>query len=189
MGSLKRVLGAFLFLVTVGLGPLFTLHAASQLVKYVHKSEGYSMLLPSNWEFQEDLTIQNFKISMVGIRPAAKADEVFRENVNVVIEKLTEKISIQDYFDLTMKQMKTTDMLDSLKLVRSGDLQGANTKSKYMVYTHKDKSSGTALKVVVFLYISGEKAYSLTCTSTDKGFDAYMALFFKIGKSFKPAGA
>ena len=155
---------------------------AASMKSYTHGTEGFTLKYPSEWEAREDVTYELFKIPFLAIRPLAGENDTYRENVNVVTEKVAPKMSLEVYLKANLKEMPKG--LQSFKKIGTGTLSGGKTPSEYLIYSHK--SQGIKMKAVVFFYRKGPKGYSVTCTSTPEGFDGYWDLFQAMGKSFKP---
>jgi hypothetical protein len=156
--------------------------AAVKLVMHKHGAEKYSVAVPSNWEIREDMKLDLYSISLVCVRPL-KPNDVFRENMNVVFENVDSSFQLKEYVEANITSM--TKGLGQFKVIGTGELKGGKIPSQYLIYTQvSDQYNGT-LKAVVFFYLDGKgRAYSVTCTSTDKSFDNYYSLFQQIGKSF-----
>jgi hypothetical protein len=144
-------------------------------------NEKYMVALPSTWEVREDVTMGLYKISLASIRPLKPNDE-FRENANVVTEAVDPSFELKEYVNASITGM--TKGLTQFQVINEGELKGGYTPSRYLVYTQVAEQYNGTLKAVVFFYLSGGKAYSLTCTATDKTFEAYLPLFMQMGKSF-----
>jgi hypothetical protein len=130
---------------------------------YTHEKEAFSIQYPSDWEAREDVTYELFKIPFLAIRPLEGENDTFRENLNVVTEKVAKDLTLSAYFKVSLKAMPKG--LKDYKKVKEGALAGGKAPSLYLVYT---------------------PAYVVTCTSSPVRFDRYWGLFQRIGKGFDP---
>jgi hypothetical protein len=179
----KRGLLALVLLLGMTEGVLKAKTTAAKMVNYTHKTEGFSVMIPAKWEIQEDVVYQVYKIPVIAIRPQAK-NNAFRENLNVTIDKIPPGTETQEYLDANLEQMGKG--LGEFKAIEKGDLKKGFTDAKYLVYSHREKADDVVMKVVVFIYVLGDKGYCLTCTASVDSYKNYQDLFFEIGKSFKP---
>jgi hypothetical protein len=182
--SLGKVLSAVLLASGILWGAVKTANAGSKMVSYKHKTEGFSLSVPGNWEIREDMKYELFNIPMLALRPLEGENDDFRENINVVDEKISPSLGVEGYLKANLKNLPS--QLKSYELVKTGDLK-ARSNAKYMIYTHRLDGITGKLKVISFLFTRKEKAFVLTCTANEKSFDHYLGLFMKIGMSFKPA--
>jgi len=179
----KRGLLALVLLMGMTEGVLKAKTAPAKMVKYTHKTEGFSLMIPAKWEIQEDVVYQVYKIPLIAIRPQAKND-TFRENLNVTMDNIPAATKTQEYLDANLEQMAKG--LGEFKEVEKGSLKNGFADAKYLVYSHREKTDATVLKVVVFIYVQGTKGFCLTCTASVDSYKSYQNLFFEIGKTFKP---
>jgi len=161
---------------------LAPLSALAATATFTHKTEGFSLQHPGDWTAQEDVAFQSFNIPFLAVRPAKAENEAFRENLNVVIEKISHKMTTEGYFKANLKTMPGA--LPEFKALNSGDLKGGATPGKYLVY--RQNQGGLDLKAIVFFFVKKGQGYTLTCTSTLDQFDLYQKLFLQVGKTFKP---
>lgn len=162
--------------------PVFsaTPDSVRKMVQIKHKTEKFSVSLPSNWMVHRDVVMKGYKISLAAIRPAAKG-EVFRENVLVVAEKISSGMTAEEYMKESQKGLSGT--LKEFKALDSGLLENGQAPAAYLVYTHKMMMD---LKVIIFFFPKGNKGYTVSCSATPESFDNYQDLFMAIGRSFTP---
>lgn len=154
--------------------------AVPKLVQIQQKTLGFSVSLPADWEVHQDVEMQGYVIPLTALRPAAN-NNVFRENIVVVDEKLPSAMTPVEYLMASLKGL--SGGLKGFKQLNSGTLKNGNAPSAYMIYTHK---MDIDLKVILFFFSKGEKGYTLTCTATPASFSKYLDLFMAIGRSFTP---
>lgn len=152
-----------------------------KLAWHKHSVEKYLVAVPSGWEIREDMKMDLYAISLVCVRPLKPNDE-FRENMNVVFENVDPSFQLKEYVNANITGMSKA--LNQFQVVNSGDLKGSYTPSQYLVYTQvSDQYNGT-LKAIVFFYLDKGRAYSMTCTATEKSFASWLPVFMQVGKSF-----
>lgn len=177
----KTLKGSLLALLL--LGPVTWALAQDPWSSYTHPQQKFTLQYPGDWEATEDMEYQTFKIPFLALRPVRDENDVFRENLNVVTEKVSSSLKSKAYLELNLKQMGK--VLKGFKSLEKGEFSGGTTGGHYMVYRHKDAVAGD-LQVMVFCFTAGTRGYALTCTSTPKDFGSYRETFLRIGRSFKP---
>jgi hypothetical protein len=183
--AMKKVLQVVGVLALV-LGLAGATWAAVTMKTYRH-IQGFSIQYPAGWEIREDLDFQGLKIPLILLEPQKGDKDLFRENVNVISEKLPRPYGVDEYEQASLENMKTG--LKDFKAVNSGDVKIAGSSAKYLVYTHKTGAGEGLTKVIVFFYTRKTMAYTITCSSTEKDFKAHLDLFMAMGKSFKLIGS
>jgi hypothetical protein len=149
---------------------------------YKHKTEGFSLRYPSDWEAKEDMNYELYKIPFLAVRPLEGENDVIRENMNVINEKVAVKLTLEGYAKANLKMMPKS--LQAFERVDEGPLTGGRAPSRFLIYTHRYGEND--LKVVVFFYRKGAKGYAVSCTSSPERFKDHWELFQKIGRSFMP---
>ena len=153
----------------------------AKLAWHKHSVEKYMVAIPAGWEIREDMKMDLYSISLISVRPLKPNDE-FRENMNVVFENVDPSFKLKEYVNANITSMSKG--LNQFQVVDSGEVKGSYTPSEYLVYTQVSDQYNGILKAIVFFYMADGRAYSVTCTSTDKSFRSYLPLFMQIGKSF-----
>ena len=156
-------------------------------MKTYHHIQGFSLQIPSSWAIRENLDFQGFKIPLIVLEPLQGTADDFQENINVIGEKTASPYQVEEYLQANVKTMSKT--LNSFHSIKADDLNESKRGGKYLIYTHKVDQVKEKVKVIVFFYTKGTKAYSLTCSSTERDFSRYLSLFMKIGKSFQWIGS
>ena len=157
--------------------------AAGSAMKTYRHIQGFSIRYPGNWEVRENLDFQGFKIPLLLLEPLQGPSDNFQENLNVIIENTSRPYSTDEYLKASMETMKKS--LNSFTGLNVGAIQSPGLKGKYLVYTHKVDQVPGLTKVIVFFYVKGTKAFDITCSATEKEFDAHLKLFMEMGKSFQ----
>ena len=163
---------------------LATAWADASLTAYHAKSGEFSLPVPSAWSIQEDSVIEGYKIPLIALRPSAGAKDLFQDNLNVTTEPIPASMSTGGYMDANIKVMSKA--LNGMKVVKTGDLKGGFTGSKYLIYTHQTAQVKDRLKVISFFFTNNSKGYVVTCTSTINSFTKFYPLYSKVGMGFTP---
>jgi hypothetical protein len=151
---------------------------------YTNKVENVSFNIPAGWAIKEiDQAGQGYIVRMAAIRSSISSTDLLHDNINLVVETLNPPMTLSEYFDANLKNFPAG--LREFKAEKTGDLKAANANGKYLVYSHKSIEVPIRLKVVVFIFLKGNKAYCLTCTSTVDSFANFEDLYMAIGQSFK----
>lgn len=146
------------------------------------KIDNFEITVPQGWLAERPASLEKFNfpkeaeneatLVFVLYSPFEKNDR-FRENANLVVEKLKRKCTLKEYMENSKK-----------------DGEGL-----YLDYTLIDEGKdytivrgvmeGTPLQQLEFVKIKGKKAYVMTFSATPESFDEYYATFKEIYKSFK----
>jgi hypothetical protein len=134
---------------------------------YYIYNEGVEIALPDGWE-EGDAASNG--VLLMGLSPA-NIDPTFRDNFNVVKEDIPLDISIDYYYDASLKYLK-----ESFK-----NFKVLERKNNYHIYTFE--SEGFKIQQMQFFYIKNSVAYVLTFTSIPKRFKQVKPLFEQIEKT------
>jgi hypothetical protein len=149
------------------------------------KDKTFSLSIPRTWEVKKDV----MGASVVGISPQETAKDTFRENVNVVLENLTEQLVPKSYYDANQAVLKK--LFTDFKKKSEGVTKIDNRDFYWSVFTHR---MGTVqAEVYQFMSVKDKRGYVITCSSTPAKFDKYKGQFEEIAKTFRfesttPAG-
>ena len=142
-------------------------------------TDAYKIDYPDNWEVnQSGLMGTEFYL----FTALSGSDDKFRENINLMIHDLqVDDISLDDYIELTQKQIKT--LLTNSKLIESKRLKNNGVEFHMLVYTARQGMFD--LKVMQYFWLIDGKEYILTYTAEVKEFDKFFPDVEKSMNSFK----
>ncbi len=134
-----------------------------------------SIQYPDTWE-----TMENPNTVFILIRPLEKQNQIFRENVNLIVDD-AKGLGIQEYTGFMKKQLN--NQLPGYKELSSNFLKINNKDYVRIIYRHN--TNNLPLQVANYTFIYKEKAYQLTCSSTQSKFEDYLPIFEKMISSFR----
>ncbi len=146
-----------------------------------HTDSKYEISYPESWAKQQKGTATFF------LSPKENEKDVFLENVNVMVQDLSNQpMTLEDYTNLTKQQV--TQAFGSSAIVSVKDLNFAGQQAKEMVYTMpKNPMQGRNqnLKLRQVWFINNSKAYLLTYTAQSSEYDKFLETAKTIFSSFK----
>ncbi len=143
--------------------------------RYVNKKDNFSIEFPPDWEIKENY----YGTTVMALSSLENENDNFRENVNVVVEVIPDGTSLNDYFSASVSNLK---QLNNFNDEFSGYDEFNNNKTKWLYYSHE---MGTyKLKVILYQFINGNKAYSITCTAKEEDFEKFKKQFKDAASTF-----
>jgi len=130
-----------------------------------------SVSVPENWGAMYSSQIVKGNLLLCLMAPL-KEGESFQSNLNVVVTKITKKISEKEALEVGAKELKM--IFPNFKLLEQG--------KNYHIYTAT--MYGQNVKQVQFIKIHGKKSYVFTGTSSIDAFDSHYDDFKNIFESF-----
>lgn len=170
-------------LVIVGLTTLALMAAPANKGKetFTSREKGFTISLPGGWEQKKDV----MGAVIVAISPLEGPKDIFRENVNVVVEDLATPMSSKDYFNNSVRVLK--QLFKDFKLEKQGVAKINNRDFHWSMFTHR--LGEVKAKVLQYMVVNGKRAYVITCSATPDAFKHYQARFEESAKSFRFEGS
>ncbi len=144
---------------------------------YHNAQKGYTIVFPSNWEVKEGF----MGLDVFGLSALKNSEDKFRENVNVVTEDLRTPLTLDEYYDLGVKNLSM--LLTDFKEIDTGRVDVNGVPARWIVYDHR--MGEVRARVLQVIMVKGDRAYIITATATPEEFDSYRGSFDTIVKSFK----
>jgi serine/threonine-protein kinase len=144
---------------------------------FTSTKDGFSITAPASWEKAEG----KMGMTVVFVEPLAGASDTFRENVNVVVEKLPAGMGLDGYVKACNEAL--AKMMTNFKEVSSARVKLGENDAQRNVYQHK--MGVYDLKVLGYFVVHGGRAYILTCTATVDEYDNHEPAFEDICKTFQ----
>lgn len=149
---------------------------------------------PENWKTlnESDYLIQypdSFDIDKSGqmgmsfilLSRQTSQQDLFRENVNLLIQDLTgQNINLDKYVEISEGQIKT--MITDGNLIESNRLTDKNTEYQRVIYTGKQGQFD--LKWQQLYWVANNKAFVLTLTCEENKYEKYVSVGEEIMKTF-----
>jgi hypothetical protein len=138
----------------------------------------YSVQYPFQWELSQN---GQMGTSFVLFAPQESNEDLFKENVNLLIQDLTGyDLDLDKYTDLTLDQIKT--MITNSSLIESKRLKKGLEEYQHLIYT--GDQSVFNLQFEQYFWVKNNKAFILTFTSEQTKSAAYKEIGEKILNSF-----
>ena len=171
--SLIGVVGIVLILVIV-----WFFGKENRFLKYKDENQGFSIQYPASWEASTKVE----GTAVIFLSPSEGALDIFRENVNVVIQDLSKNpVDIKEYSETALKQLESA-FDTGFQIVESGEARLAKTPAYHVVYLVKSKD--IELKIMHVWTVIGLKAYQLTYTALSNKYDENLGKVEKMINSF-----
>jgi hypothetical protein len=121
--------------------------------------------------------------AVIFISPKTNNLDYFRENVNIVVQDLTDvAISLQSYTDLVLDQMARI-YGDNIQILESNPLTIAGEPGHKIIFI--GKGPDLEMKYMITWMMKDTKAYQITYTSEASQYDQYMLYMEMITRSFR----
>ncbi|HEY4786633.1 MAG TPA: PsbP-related protein [Bacteroidales bacterium] len=151
--------------------------------------------IPDSWKMLDETsyTIQypdSFELNKSGLMGTSflilskqvSPQDMFRENVNLVIEDLSaQNVGLDQYVKISEGQIKT--MITNANILENKRIKDGDSEFHKFVYTGTQGQYN--LKFEQYFRIIKKKAYVLTLTCEVDQFDKYKEVFEKVMNSFK----
>jgi hypothetical protein len=145
--------------------------------RYHSEAGGFSLVIPEDWEKQENV----MGCALTALSPLEGQGDQFRENVNVVVEELPRKLSLDDYVGLSRQNQEK--LMTDFNVEKEADAKIGEIAAKQLVYTHRMGQINA--KLLQYVLVEGKKGFAVTCTATPESYDKYVEQFQTIVNSLK----
>jgi hypothetical protein len=146
---------------------------------YTDTVNKYSIDYPQDWA---KAPVPNGMAGMAFLRPKEGPSDLFQENVNVLVQDLSEQPMTQEQFtELTKKQVTDNFGTSANLTVQPATLVGQNAKVAHYNITYQ----GRTLKIKQYWFVKGKKAYVFTYTASPAQFARYDSTATQVIKSFR----
>ena len=176
--AIVALIGLLLILVTV----LIWKREYFSFKTFQHARDGYTIEYPRNWEATDKANY----VSAIFLSPLENDLDVFRENVNIVIQDLSAtplEGNLAKYTDVAIGQMENT-FKQSLMVVESKPTTLSGLPAHQFVYIGKNPDAPDIKNMHVWT-VDGNKAYQITYTAMRDTFDKYLPQVKIMIRSFK----
>jgi hypothetical protein len=143
------------------------------------EKDGYFIQYPAEWEMNETGMMGT---SFIIMSKQASDSDMFRENVNLLIQDLTGMgITLDQFVEISTEQVKT--VVEKGNLLESERLHKGALEYHKMVYTAE--SGDFELKFLQYYFILNDKAFILTFTAETTTYEAYKSAGERVLNSFR----
>ena len=144
--------------------------------RYYSKSDGFSLVFPPGWARKENV----MGTTVMAMRPE-EAGEEFRENVNVVVERLASPMDVGEYLSLSLANLSRLLAEGAELEVADAELGGA--PAKRIIY--ETTLGQVRVKGLLVLAVKGQRGYAMTCSATPETFETFRPTFDEIAGTFR----
>lgn len=171
---LLALLGSFIVGQISGLDNGKGTPVVGALENYTSTMLGIEIGYPKTWSVQEEGRGVYF------ISPKTDSADTIRENINVLVEDLTDKIDLAEYTTSALSQVAALDnyALQNDTKSRVGTLPG------HMI-TYQATIEGHTMQFQQAWTVKDDRAYLITLAAAPETFENYRAVFNRMAKSFK----
>ena len=160
---MKHVLSLILFTLS------FLGSQAQEMKVYSDEANEISIKYPSSWEYQA-----NPATIFILIRPVEEQGQIFRENINLIIDD-DQNLNLQEY--VGAGKIKMRNMLSGYVELSTKYFELGGRKYARIIFQHNTQD--LPLQVAYYLTLHKGKSYNLTCSSTHQNFETYLPIFQK----------
>lgn len=137
-----------------------------------HVDAGFSIGYPKDWAVEESQDGVMLK------SPCAEGDE-FAENINVIVEKGDQGISLNEYYKISIDNM--IKAVPSYKEIKIKEVTINGIKAKRIVATYT--IGEIKIKSLIFLMVKGNRGIAVVCTAVEDSFGKFEKPFDSIIKT------
>ena len=152
---------------------------ADKTVKFItYNSPQYSLSYPDDWV---DATGQNKGVDFVVLPPPDAKNDVFADNVNVIVQPIGDTIDLKGFLKSTEEQLAIylpDYVMAEKKIVKKNGMD-------CLVLEYQAKQNNLDLRYLQHAYIYNKKAYIVTFTAEQIIFKTYAGTANKILDSFR----
>ena len=145
--------------------------------QYTSKKDGFTITAPKSWGKAEGV----MGATVAFLEPQAEPSDAFRENVNVVVEKLPAGMGLDGYLKASDQNM--AKMLTDYVEVSSARVKLGENDAQRIVYRHR--AGIYNLKCLLYLVVHGGRGYVLTCTAIVDEYEDHEPVFEDTCKTFQ----
>ncbi|MHA1300589.1 MAG: PsbP-related protein [Candidatus Helarchaeota archaeon] len=146
----------------------------SEFTHYKNKTFNIEIEYPSNWDVIKD--------GMVFLSPLEEPTDDFRENINISVQKLPSKMSLEEFSELNISELKK--IITNFKIVEGPiETKLAGIKANQITFTAVQGKY--LLKFMSICTIKNDNVYVITFTSEEDKYEKYLETVKKMIDSFK----
>ncbi len=145
--------------------------------QYTSNRDAFTITAPASWEKAEGV----MGSTVVFLEPQAGATDTFRENVNVVAEKLPAGMGLDGY--LKASDENAAKLMTDFSEVSSTRVKLGENDAQRIVYQHR--MGVYNLKCLLYLVVHGGRGYVLTCTAIVDEYEDHEPVFEDTCKTFQ----
>ncbi len=145
--------------------------------RFYDEGKRFSIKFPQDWETKKG----GMGTVVMAFSPQEGPADGFRENVNVVVEELPRAISLQEYTELSLVNMRK--LLTDFQMQESGDTSIGPNSAKWYIYSHR--SGSVKATVLQYFLVKDRRAYVISTAAEPGQFSRYKPRFEEIAQTFR----
>jgi hypothetical protein len=138
---------------------------------------GFSIAIPEEWDVQKNFMSTAMSASL----PLERADDTFRESLNVVIEEDPGTGELVEYTRMNLDSLQ--QVIPELEVVKTGKLNIDGTRFNWIEY--RFSREGLNIHAVTFLSLHDGRGFSINGTADETDFSDRRDIFFQTARSFR----
>jgi hypothetical protein len=145
--------------------------------RFVSKDKGFQVTLPKGWEQKKNV----MGAEIIALRPKGGKNDSFRENVNVVVENMNQKMAAKEYYKAS--QTVLAKVFNEFKIEKTGHTKIDNHDTYWCIFTHK--MGGIRAKVLQYMTTENTRGFVVTGSALPDTFEKYKKDFENTAESLK----
>lgn len=151
--------------------------------RFVNEDKGYSIQFPSNWEVRKGM----MGLDVFALSPMTGQEDSFRENVNVLSEKLPQKVDLDGYYKASLDALKQE--IPGFSLISSSPVEIDGMKGYRIEFTHGSGQGDVDAIVIQYILVDqGQKVTLITGAIEADKLPDYKPLIDKVAASLDYEG-
>ena len=152
----------------------------SQFAAIENDAYGIKMKYPRGWQ-----AVKNYEgTALAFVSPKESPMDVFKENVNVVVQDMSaHPMELKEFVDTSINQM--SKVFKNIIVVESKPTKAANINAQKIVFEAQEPDQ---LKIMVVCFLQDNKAYIITYAARSFKYDYYYNLVDTMVKSLTISG-
>lgn len=140
----------------------------------------FSVEFPDTWELEQGFSSEGLDFVVVALSPSEGEGDKFIENMNILVEELTEAVPLDQYFDWNLRGLKQELPGFTVKDQSKVEIDGVPMVRIAYTWTVDDSETST----YQYIFVKENKGFVLTFSSNPEKFEQYRPTFDKIARSF-----
>lgn len=159
--------------------------AGQGTIRFRDTHHGFSIQLPDSWELEEGFSDEHLDFVVVGVSPEEGPNDTFVENMNVLVEDVGDKISLNQYFMWNL--IGLMQELPNFHVHEKVNVMVNDIKMSRIVYSWDLDKKRTA--TYQYIFVRGDKGYVLTFSADPGKFPGLRKTFDAVAHSFSFEGS
>lgn len=147
--------------------------------EYYDASQEYAIIPPPNWTKEVENDADGKMVMFFS--PLEGSNDQFRETINVVVERLPYRMSLDKYVEIS--NQNASREIPGIKIGRSTltTINGRDAMREECTF----RMNGVKLKSLVYVFVVGRRAYAISCGAEPHTYDRYLPLFEEVCGTFE----